>query len=162
MDNLDRYQALRKGVKALFTKVAEDIKAAREHRGAKLIDEKYRTIDDVFSPSLFHMERPGYEDERERIVDTLIGQWAQAQAIVTCPELLDSDDPDILADMHDMLRRAEAKLADMRGDILDEFARVECKNLEELYGLNEAQCKAYHDLNTAHAFLDDYKQAMRL
>lgn len=159
--NRDRYNDLRGGIRALFSKIASDIDSARAHSDKPVLADKLSRLNKRYAAAIADIRNS--ESANEKVIDRLITEWSGAQGLLIMPELLDDTDPDIEADVSDMLIGAEAKLETLQdGQASPELLEAQNELLKETYGLSDEQCTLFAGLEAAEDILEVYQESLSL
>lgn len=160
LSNRARFEALKKGLKDLFHKVGQDLKAARLEQDPEInriverVDKKYRL-------EQHYIGAEGFEQEREVLVERLIAKWSGAQILLQIPEIVDETTPEIEEDVSTMLVKAEVCLEELADGYWDEAAlRAQEEYLIETFEFNDEQCRLYNGLQSAENLLEDCHMAL--
>lgn len=162
MNNRERYNQLREGIKSLFLSVSHDMERAKEFRDCPVLEKKYQAVRNKFAIALYDIDRHNQAENKEKIIDSLICKWSAAQLLTSFPEMLDIPEGDIEKDISNMLTRAESFLESVTETPDDFLSAIEAQTLNHMHGFNDQQTQIYQRLDAAYMVLEDYTDAMKL
>lgn len=157
LSNRARFNTLKEGVKSLFNKVVRDVDNARSARDHALIDDKLTRINRRYARALYALEQSAAQNTQEEAALSLIAEWAGAQALKVCPEIVDETDVEIESDVSRMLVSAEAMLEELQTGPLKVLLRINNEALMESQNLNKDQVEIYNALEAAEEVLEMYQ-----